>query len=55
MFGTYPKLKYVTNTANLKKFTIRIPVYVKYHWGEIKSHIDVQVGKTMNQSNARRK
>ena len=54
-FGTYPKLKYVTNTANLKKFTIRIPVYVKYHWGEIKSHIDVQVGKTMNQSNARRK
>lgn len=55
VFGTYPKLKYVTNTANLKKFTIRIPVYVKYHWGEIKSHIDVQVGKTMNQSNARRK
>ena len=55
VFGTYPKLKYVTNTANLKKFTIRIPVYVKYHWGEIKSHIDVQVGKTLNQSNARRK
>ena len=54
-FGTYPKLKYETNTANLKKFTIRIPVYVKYHWGEIKSHIDVQVGKTLNQSNARRK
>ena len=54
-FGTYPKLQYVTNTANLKQFTIRIPVYVKYHWGEIKSHIDVQVGKTMNQSNARRK
>ncbi len=54
-FGTYPKLKYVTNTANLKQFIIRIPVYVKYHWGEIKSHIDVQVGKTLNQSNARRK
>ena len=54
-FGTYPKLEYVTNTANLKQFTIRIPVYVKYHWGEIKSHIDVQVGKTLNQGNARRK
>ena len=54
-FGTYPKLQYVTNTANLKQFTIRIPVYVKYHWGEIKSHIDVQVGKTLNQGNARRK
>lgn len=54
-FGTYPKLNYVTNTANLEQFTIRIPVYVKYHWGEIKSHIDVQVGKTMNQVNARRK
>ena len=54
-FGTYPKLQYVTNTANLKQFTIRIPVYVKYHWGEIKSHIDVKVGKTLNQGNARRK
>ena len=54
-FGTYPKLQYVTNTANLKQFTIRIPVYVKYHWGEIKSHIDVKVGKTLNQVNARRK
>ena len=54
-FGTYPKLQYVTNTANLKQFTIRIPVYVKYHWGEIKSHIDVHVGKTLNQGNARRK
>lgn len=55
VFGTYPKLKYETNTANLKQFTIRIPVYVKYHWGEIKSHIDVLVGKTLNQGNARRK
>ena len=54
-FGTYPKLQYVTNTANLKQFTIRIPVYVKYFWGEIKSHIDVKVGKTLNQGNARRK
>ena len=54
-FGTYPKLQYVTNTANLKQFTIRIPVYVKYYWGEIKSHIDVKVGKTLNQVNARRK
>ena len=54
-FGTYPKLQYVTNTANLKQFTIRIPVYVKYYWGEIKSHIDVKVGKTLNQGNARRK
>ena len=54
-FGTYPKLKYETNTANLEQFTIRIPVYVKYHWGEIKSHIDVKVGKTLNQGNARRK
>ena len=54
-FGTYPKLKYETNTANLEQFTIRIPVYVKYHWGEIKSHIDVLVGKTLNQVNARRK
>lgn len=54
-FGTYPKLQYTTNTANLKQFTIRIPVYVKYYWGEIKSHIDVKVGKTLNQGNARRK
>lgn len=54
-FGTYPKLEYVTNTANIKQFTIRIPVYVKYYWGEIKSHIDVKVGKTLNQGNARRK
>ena len=54
-FGTYPKLQYVTNTANLKQFTIRIPVYVKYYWGEIKSHIDVKVGKTLNQVNDRRK
>lgn len=55
VFGTYPMLHYVTNTANLKKFTIRIPVYVKYSWGEIMSHIDVQVGKTLNQGDARRK
>jgi len=54
-FGTYPKLQYTTNTANLKQFTIRIPVYIRYHWGEIKSHIDVKVGKTLNQGNARRK
>ena len=54
-FGTYPKLEYKTNTANLKGFTIRIPVYVRYHWGEIKSYIDVNVGKTKNQGNARRK
>ena len=54
-FGTYPKLEYKTNTANLKGFTIRIPVYVRYYWGEIKSYIDVNVGKTKNQGNARRK
>lgn len=53
--GTYPKLHYQTQTGNFTVFKVKIPVYLKYAWGEVKSSITVTVGTTQNQPNARRK
>ena len=47
----YADLRYVNNTANVQTFNVKVPVTLKYKWGEYTVEIEIQCKHTLNNGN----
>lgn len=50
-----PKLTYTTQSQAFKTYHVRIPVYIGYVWGEMKSYVTVEIKGTINNTGATRR